>query len=778
MWLSDVFFLSVLILPSTAVGIYYTFEGREGTSASLSCNREAVLVSNYTDYVYPGDPYIVIDEVKYTLESFNDCLHNYTYGVKNKCDNLTTCNFQISNELVGSSCGTRGSASLAIRYHCVRDGGWTIWSSYGGCSRTCGGGYKTRTRTCTNPAPNEFSKNLVCMDGNVNQIERCNTGTCTYPIRRSKGSNFNPACYNHNTNGSLTVTSAWWHNGCGCVWHDEADTFQNPCNNYFTCSVPVGPNNLPNCNDKCSRTHSRTNEYNEVRYYVTYHQEVCDTLDLTYTCKIPQWSQWSDWSDCSQTCDRGSQTRTRNCEPETESNTNDGYINRCGQKYDETHTLETRECLLLGNHPYCTYCENRTFIYGDEVALRSAENDTDEGNAVLLKNDIDIIRCCGLIAYWEFFAVNPGTLKLIVWRSTSADNKYTVVGTNSVNISDADVNKIFKFIPDSADRITVIADDLIGWYDGGANIIGYDNCSSTYNASTSNHRDLRPNYCPTQTYKMTLDMEPEEEDVVLWFGTRFIGRVYVLQFTTVENTLPYLNRSRYDKTIPDHSYIDFSIMDFFFNDTDYADVFVLVKPEHDQDPYFYYDTFAKTVHVKDQLPHIIGTQNWVHEFIVWVEDSCYNRVTGTVTITSFNGPPTFPDLPKKIVISESKRGALYTFSVEDPSYGPDTITCQYERAIPNSESQKFYIEGKTIYLYSNATLDKDLNPEYEIVISCNDGTDTSVTFLKIEVTKEITDSEAPPDFVLIETGVIFAGTFIAVAINPIYGIYYNCWIYY
>jgi hypothetical protein len=29
--------------------------------------------------------------------------------------------------------------------------------------------------------------------------------------------------------------------------------------------------------------------------------------------------------------------------------------------------------------------------------------------------------------------------------------------------------------------------------------------------------------------------------------------------------------SRYDKTIPDHASIDFSIIDFFFNDTDYAD---------------------------------------------------------------------------------------------------------------------------------------------------------------------------------------------------------------
>lgn len=101
----------ILLVCILTISDYYSFEGIEGTSASLNCDGEAE---------YPGNPYIVIDEVKYTLESFNDCLHNYTYGVKNKCDNETTCDFTISNELVGSSCGTGGNAWLTIRYHCVR----------------------------------------------------------------------------------------------------------------------------------------------------------------------------------------------------------------------------------------------------------------------------------------------------------------------------------------------------------------------------------------------------------------------------------------------------------------------------------------------------------------------------------------------------------------------------------------------------------------------------------------------------------------------------------
>lgn len=99
----------------------------------------------------------------------------------------------------------------------------------------------------------------------------------------------------------------------------------------------------------------------------------------------------------------------------------------------------------------------------------------------------------------------------------------------------------------------------------------------------------------------------------------------------------YFNMTRYEKTIPDHSAIDFSLIDFFFNDTDYADWIVDYQPEYDDDAYFYFDSYAKSIHVKDHLLHVVGKQNQYHKFIIWAEDSCYNRIIGTVTITTFNG---------------------------------------------------------------------------------------------------------------------------------------------
>jgi hypothetical protein len=49
---------------------------------------------------------------------------------------------------------------------------------------------------------------------------------------------------------------------------------------------------------------------------------------------------------------------------------------------------------------------------------------------------------------------------------------------------------------------------------------------------------------------------------------------------------------------------------------------------------------SESIHVKDHLLHVVGKQNQYHKFIIWADDSCYNRITGTVTITTFNGVST------------------------------------------------------------------------------------------------------------------------------------------
>lgn len=55
------------------------------------------------------------------------------------------------------------------------DGVWAAWGSWGTCTVTCGGGTQTRSRTCTNPAPQYNGADCPGSDGSS---QDCNTHHC------------------------------------------------------------------------------------------------------------------------------------------------------------------------------------------------------------------------------------------------------------------------------------------------------------------------------------------------------------------------------------------------------------------------------------------------------------------------------------------------------------------------------------------------------------------------------------------------------------------------
>ena len=56
------------------------------------------------------------------------------------------------------------------------DGGWSSFGSYSSCSASCGGGIKTRARSCTNPK--SFGGGSACRGSNT-QTVACNTNFCS-----------------------------------------------------------------------------------------------------------------------------------------------------------------------------------------------------------------------------------------------------------------------------------------------------------------------------------------------------------------------------------------------------------------------------------------------------------------------------------------------------------------------------------------------------------------------------------------------------------------------
>ena len=56
-------------------------------------------------------------------------------------------------------------------------GGYDDWSDWGTCSETCGEGQKTRSRSCTNPAP-AYGGDDCTEIGDATESQTCNDGPC------------------------------------------------------------------------------------------------------------------------------------------------------------------------------------------------------------------------------------------------------------------------------------------------------------------------------------------------------------------------------------------------------------------------------------------------------------------------------------------------------------------------------------------------------------------------------------------------------------------------
>ena len=59
------------------------------------------------------------------------------------------------------------------------DGGWSEFGAWSQCSASCGTGIKTRSRTCTKPAPEHGGADCV---GDDTETQNCNTQPCASKI--------------------------------------------------------------------------------------------------------------------------------------------------------------------------------------------------------------------------------------------------------------------------------------------------------------------------------------------------------------------------------------------------------------------------------------------------------------------------------------------------------------------------------------------------------------------------------------------------------------------
>ena len=67
---------------------------------------------------------------------------------------------------------------------CLEAGGYTNWSEWSVCRKTCDGGVKKRTRSCSNPSPSNGGQ--PCVDqglGPAEETAACNENPCPSKLK-------------------------------------------------------------------------------------------------------------------------------------------------------------------------------------------------------------------------------------------------------------------------------------------------------------------------------------------------------------------------------------------------------------------------------------------------------------------------------------------------------------------------------------------------------------------------------------------------------------------
>uniref|UniRef100_A0A2K5CZZ3 Adhesion G protein-coupled receptor B1 n=1 Tax=Aotus nancymaae TaxID=37293 RepID=A0A2K5CZZ3_AOTNA len=177
-------------------------------------------------------------------------------------------------------------------------GGWKLWSLWGECTRDCGGGLQTRTRTCL---PAQGVEGGSC-EGVLEEGRQCNSEAC------------GPAGRTSSRSQSLRSTDARRREELG----DELQHFGFPAPQ---TGDPAAEEWSPwsVCSSTCGEGWQTRTRFCVSSSYSTQcsgplrEQRLCNNSAV---CPVHgAWDEWSPWSLCSSTCGRGFRDRTRTCRP-------------------------------------------------------------------------------------------------------------------------------------------------------------------------------------------------------------------------------------------------------------------------------------------------------------------------------------------------------------------------------------------------------------------------------------------------------------------------------
>ncbi|XP_068939311.1 SCO-spondin-like [Petaurus breviceps papuanus] len=200
--------------------------------------------------------------------------------------------------------GPEAEEEPCILSPCDRSGGWGLWGPWSACSRTCGGGLRSRMRLCDQPLPQGLGD--YCegphAQGEACQALPCPVSNCS-AIPGAEFSHCGPPC----PRSCDDLVHCVWHcqPGCYCPRGQVLSVDGTACVDPSFCGcldLLTGKRHQPGsiltrpdgCNE-CTCMEGRLN---------------CTNLP----CPVPGgWCSWSEWAPCTLPCGGENRARSRTC---------------------------------------------------------------------------------------------------------------------------------------------------------------------------------------------------------------------------------------------------------------------------------------------------------------------------------------------------------------------------------------------------------------------------------------------------------------------------------
>ncbi|XP_065929593.1 ectin [Magallana gigas] len=196
----------------------------EHACTTLSCGSNQFLDITYAFY-----------GIQYWCDASNEV------GIlDSRCYRKQSCQICATNSWYGDPCpGT--SKYLWYNYDCINivvDGAWGDWTSWGGCSTTCGGGRQSRSRICDNPRPANGGK--TC-SGSSADFQDCNTAACP-TAAPGQYLQLCPSGYFTCQSGSMSCIQNEFQCDCSADCDDgsDEDATYAGCTNTLECLAKAG----------------------------------------------------------------------------------------------------------------------------------------------------------------------------------------------------------------------------------------------------------------------------------------------------------------------------------------------------------------------------------------------------------------------------------------------------------------------------------------------------------------------------------------------------------